>query len=271
MKRSILTLIPLLLGLYSLAPGAEPLIVKLAYVGEPGTSALAGVRQGLSEANVQGRFLGQEYRLEVLPPAAAEQDLSGEGGFAAVIAALPAPALLSLARGNPDLPVFNITAREDDLRDACLPNLLHVIPSERMLRDAEAQWRRKHPDSGARAHAWDEHFRKYAASQLNKRFREDQGIPMDDEAWAGWAAARMVADLVARRQSADPEGLLAALRGRIDFDGQKGVKMNFRPNGQLSQVIFLVENGRVVGEAPVRGVAGAAGLESLGKSECPAS
>ncbi len=270
MNKLTLSLIPLLLTLLSLASRAEPLVVNLAYVGEPGTSALAGVSQGISEANVQGRFLGQEYRLEVLPPSTAEQGLPREGHFSAVIAALPAPALLSLARSIPQLPVLNVAAREDALRNACLPNLLHVIPSERMLRDAEAQWRRKKPDSGAEAHVWNEHFRKYAASQLNKRFKEDQGRPMDDEAWAGWAAARMVADLVAREQSADPQKLLTALKERLDFDGQKGVKMNFRPNGQLRQVIFLVAEGKVVGEAPVRGVVKPTDLDTLGRVECPA-
>jgi hypothetical protein len=45
-----------------------------------------------------------------------------------------------------------------------------------------------------------------------------------------------------------------------------GTDMNFRPTGQLRQPLLLVEDGKIAGEAPVRGVAD--DLDSLGNVEC---
>jgi hypothetical protein len=91
---------------------------------------------------------------------------------------------------------------------------------------------------------------------------------MDDPAWAGWAAVKLLSDTVAREQDAAPATLLEALRSRLSFDGQKGVDMSFRPDGQLRQPLLLVEEDRVVAEAPVRGVADIEDLDSLGPSRC---
>ena len=44
--------------------------------------------------------------------------------------------------------------------------------------------------------------------------------------------------------------------------------MNFRVNGQLRQLIILVENDKIVAEAPIRGVAKPPTLDSLGSLEC---
>ena len=44
------------------------------------------------------------------------------------------------------------------------------------------------------AWAWHPKFVRYAARDLNKRFLRVQGVAMDDDAWAGWAAIRMVAE-----------------------------------------------------------------------------
>ena len=44
--------------------------------------------------------------------------------------------------------------------------------------------------------------------------------------------------------------------------------MNFRKNGQLRQLILLVENDKIITEAPVRGVAKPPTLDSLGILDC---
>jgi ABC transporter substrate binding protein (PQQ-dependent alcohol dehydrogenase system) len=118
------------------------------------------------------------------------------------------------------------------------------------------------------AHAWHSTFEKYAAAQLNKRYRDSFATPMVDEAWAGWAAVKIVSDTVARTQSAAPAALREALRGAIAFDGQKGVEMDFRADGQLRQPLLLIHEDTVVGEAPVRGVAEVEDLDSLGTGAC---
>ncbi|MGE0386453.1 MAG: hypothetical protein AB7Q97_17125 [Gammaproteobacteria bacterium] len=238
------------------APAVE---VRIGYVGAVDAPARLGVGQGLSEANMQGRFLGQKYMVENLGA-----DAKPTPGIAALAVAGDPALVRSLAASWAGHPVFNLTADDDALRAACLPNVLHVPPSARMRADAEAQWRQAHPDRPAQAHAWHATAEKYAASQLNGRFNKQFGRPMDDAAWAGWAAVKMLSDSVARLSAADPAALLAFLRGELAFDGQKGVEMTFRADGQLRQMLLLVREEEIVGEAPVRGVAPPEALDSLG-------
>jgi hypothetical protein len=248
------------------AVAGPPVAVRIAFVGPIGTGARLGVLQGLEEANVQGRFLGRAYVLDEYPDAAAVP--ADPSGWIALVAATSAAELLELSRRFPDRAIFNATLDDDALRRACRANLLHVAPSRAMIGDAERQWRQVHPDSRASARAWHPDFEKYAAAQLNIRFRKGRGTAMDDHAWAGWAAVKMLSDLLARMPGAEPAELLEALRTRLAFDGQKGAEMSFGDGGQLRQPLLLVENDRIVGEAPVRGAADPHDLDSLGKLAC---
>ena len=253
--------LPVLCGL--LASGPVPAAeFHFYYAGEAG-AALLGARQGTAEARIQGQFLGQDYQLKTH---SGEAPLPAQG--LGIVAAVPAPALLALARAHPGVAVFNVAADDDALRQSCLPNLLHVLPSRRMKADAVAQWQARHADAtGVQAQAWHPAFVKFAARDLNKRFRKTHNTAMDDAAWAGWAAVRMSADLLVRGNSQDASGLLEQLRTTLAFDGQKGEALNFRANGQLRQPLLLVSDGELLGEAPVRGKA----LDSLGAgSSCPA-
>jgi len=258
--RATLALAALLSAATSPLPAQEALEVPLAFVGDTASSAHQGAEQGLAEAQVQGEFLGQRYRLDAKPEEAV-----------AIVAAVPAAELEALAAAHPEIPVLNVAAADDSLREHCRANLFHVLPSARMTADALAQWQQAKPDSqGVAAQAWHPDFEKYAASQLNKRYTEQFAQPMDDRAWAGWAAVKLVSDTVAREQAATPAVLLDALRNRLAFDGQKGVDMSFRTDGQLRQPLLLVAGGRIVGEAPVRGVVDIEDLDSLGPARCPA-
>lgn len=251
----------------AVAQTPAPTRVNLAFVGPESGSAHTGVRQGLDEANLQGRFLGQAYELKVVSPdAAGGTDFSG---YLAIVVAAGPDVLLALAARWPDHPVMNVSAGDDALRN-CTANLLHVAPSDAMRRDAVAQWRTKHPDAAVAALAWHPDFMKFAGRDLNKRFRAAFNTGMDDAAWAGWAAVKMVSDMIARRGPESPGALLEHLRTGLAFDGQKGTDMSFRATGQLRQPLLMVENGKLVGEAPVRGVAPSdADLDSLGPGECP--
>ena len=91
---------------------------------------------------------------------------------------------------------------------------------------------------------------------------------MDDYAWAGWAAVKMTSDSVARENISDAKHMLTYLKTNLSFDGQKGSDMNFRETGQLRQLMILVEDGKIVAEAPVRGVAKPPTLDSLGLLNC---
>jgi hypothetical protein len=241
---------------------APALEVELAYIGDPADAVYSGVSQGLEEANLQGQFLGQRYRLTSFAPG--ERNRAPSSQAAVLLAALEDSELVELA-------VFDLASGSDALRARCLPNLLHVLPSIRMKADALAQWGRLHPDSRAQVQAWHPDFTKYAAEQLNLRYRKAQGRDMDDRAWAGWAAVKMVADSVARLGTAEATPLLDYLKTDLAFDGQKGVTMSFRKNGQLRQMLLIVEGPRIVGEAPVKGVVEPTDLESLGPVDCATS
>lgn len=248
---------------------AFALEVELAYIGDPADAAYSGVSQGIEEANLQGQFLGQRYRLTSFAPG--ERNRAPSSQAAVLLAALDDRELVELGERAPGRAVFDLASGSDALRQRCLPNLLHILPSTRMKADALAQWQRLHPESRAQVQAWHSDFTKYAAEQLNRRYRKAQGRDMDDRAWAGWAAVKMVADSVARLGTAEATPLLDYLKTALAFDGQKGVTMSFRKNGQLRQILLIVEGPRIVGEAPVKGVVDPTDLDSLGPVDCATS
>ena len=243
---------------------APSLSVRIAFIGDTNGDAHAGAIQGIREANAQGKFLGLTYKLVD----AADITSASAAQVAAIVVAGEAASLPMLAAQATGTPFLNVAADEDSLRSHCVANLLHTIPSQAMRADAVQQWRKKQPGSQAEAHAWHASAELYAGSQLNKRYADHAGRPMTDQAWAAWAAVKLVSDTVARLRSGEPGELLTTLRNDLAFDGQKGVDMSFRDNGQLRQPLLLVEHGKIVGEAPVRGVAANGDLDSLGTSAC---
>ena len=250
----------------SIGVSAEPVEVTFAYVGEQDHSALLGVRQGLKEANVQGQFLGQNYNLDIISPAnALGHDYSK---YIAVLSAVDLKTFNNMSEHLPYIAVFNLTIEDDSLRTSCQPNTLHLIPSVSMKVDAIAQWQHKKPGSNATAQAWHGDFVKFAARDLNKRFKKEQNTIMDDYAWSGWAAVKMTSDSVARENISNAKQMLEYLKTNLSFDGQKGSDMDFRETGQLRQLILLVEDDKIVAEAPVRGVARPPTLDSLGLLSC---
>lgn len=258
---ALLSVLPLALPLCATADVLE---VAIAFVGPADGDAWRGASQGLEEANAQGRFLGQHYRLEAVADAAAARALDAT----AMVAALPAAGLEALAAQAGGIPVFNVAAADTAVREACLAGLYHTLPGTDMLEDAVRQWRAAEPASTAHAQAWHPAFEKYAALQLNNRYTERHGVPMTDVAWAAWAAVKLVSDTVARAGDGSPAALVDALATGIAFDGQKGLDLDFRPTGQLRQPLLLIEDDHIVGEAPVRGQDGGAGLDSLGVTAC---
>jgi hypothetical protein len=242
---------------------AEPINIKLLYIGDPGGSAYIGAQQGLSEANLQGRFLGQTY---VMESASLAEIASADNDAMAVLVDSTAADLRALSAKMPGVAIYNLTSDDDDLRSACLPNLLHVAPSARMKADGRAQWRNAHPDDRVEVSAWHSDFKKFAARELNNRYSKANGRSMDDNAWAGWAAVKMISDTVAREKTTEPSALLAYMRNELRFDGQKGDELVFRSTGQLSQLLLVSDaTGKLLGEVPLR----PHGLDSLGLTDCP--
>lgn len=252
------------------AQPSQPDAIPIAYVGETQSSAWLGVQQGVDELNLLGQFTGQRYTVQRFGPE--ELDRIAKIDPIAIVAAADAGFLERLRASFPDRAILNVTARDDHLRRLCRDNLLHVIPDFAMLRDAVAQWRKKQPGANVRAQAWHPEFQKYAGRELNNRFRKAHGVPMDSEAWAGWAAAKAVGESVLRSGgSTEPGRLIAYMRKELTFDAQKGMPVSFRPTtGQLRQPLLIVEKGKIVGEAPVAGVEDVENLDSLGMLDCVA-
>lgn len=254
----------LLLGclpIISVQSNANAVEHELLYVGPAGASAHLGVLQGIAEANYQGEFMGVSFTLRETTPEDFTADAIGNS-MAVFVDADVATYLWVL--NSIDIPVLNLTRVDDSLRAACHDNDFHIMPGNRMYRDAEAQWRKKNPASNAIARAWHPDFVKYAARDLNKRFKKEQGVEMNSDSWAGWAAARLVTDSIVRRGIGDPDALLEFLRTDLEFDGQKGTDMSFRKTGQLRQLVLLVEDGRIVGEAPDD----TSDMDTIGITEC---
>ncbi len=243
--------------------------VQIIYAGAPEGGVWLGVKLGEHESNILGRFTGQTYTVKTMEP---EALLSAklEPLPTAIVAATDVEHLRKLSdKFAPlEVAVFNVASDDNALRQACLPGLLHTPPTVRMKADAVAQWRKKHPEAKVEARAWHPDFKKFAARDLNNRFRKAHQVPMDSAAWAGWAALKMVSESVARTQSADPKQILTYLREEMEFDGQKGIPHTFRDTGQLRQPLLMAEAGKLVGEAPVRGVVDTSNLDTLGLPSC---
>ena len=255
----------ILCAMAAVTVAAQSTTVRIGFLGEAGTDPHFGARQGITEANAQGKFLGIRYELVTVE----ESSQAVAIGPSAIVGAVSPLRLLKLSAAASGIPVFNVTAPDDELREECRANLFHTIPSHAMFADALQQWQRKSPQSAAQARAWHHDFKKYAAAQLNQRYAKASGRAMTDEAWAGWAAVKLLADTVARVQTSDATVLVESLQTDLAFDGQKGIDMSFRDTGQLRQPLLLVEDGTIVGEAPVRGIVGITNLDSLGLSNCP--
>ena len=108
----------------------------------------AAVETALKEVRFHGAALGATFKLRRIS-ARDRDDLlaqiaeANDGGVSFFIVDLPADLLhmVSKIHKDRDLLFFNISAREDLLRQAsCAANLLHVIPSDAMVMDALAQF-----------------------------------------------------------------------------------------------------------------------------------
>lgn len=243
--------------------GAEP--KKIVFLGDMEGLDKA-VELGVAETEQQAGFLGIELVFaHDRDPAHAPQHADA----AAVIIHSSPEEILWAAEALGDVPVFNVGSRDDALRTRCRPNLFHVIPSDKMLADAEAQWRQGHPSAkDVRAQAWHPAFVKFAARDLNNRYEKGAGVDMSDDAWAVWAAYRLVGTAIVNNPEASPAELETYFREDLEFDAQKGVFSTFRETGQMRQALLIVADGDLAGEAPVRGVADSDDLDSLGLQEC---
>jgi ABC transporter substrate binding protein (PQQ-dependent alcohol dehydrogenase system) len=155
----------------------------------PQDEGVAGARLAINDNNTTGRFLQQEFALEVIQSAdagelVAEVKKRVDAGVTFVIADTSPQTLIALAdavKGRGAL-IFNAGSNDDRLRDAdCRPNVVHTTPSRAMLADGLAQylvwkrWRRwllvrgTEPDDDAFAEALRRAATRFGAKIVEER------------------------------------------------------------------------------------------------------
>lgn len=114
----------------------------------PSDDGVAGAKLAIDDNNTTGKFLNQEFKLEVVENKSADALISQvsanvDRGISFIVTDVAADTLVKLAdaiAGKPAV-IFNAAAPDDRLREAdCRANVKHTAPSRSMLTDALAQY-----------------------------------------------------------------------------------------------------------------------------------
>jgi ABC transporter substrate binding protein (PQQ-dependent alcohol dehydrogenase system) len=108
---------------------------------------------------------------------------------------------------------------------------------------------------GLTATAWSPIFDEYGATQLQSRFRRQEGRAMTARDYAAWLAVRALGEAATRTRQTAPERIGTYLRGsEFALAGYKGAPLSFRAwDGQLRQPLLLVDGGSLVSISPQPG------------------
>lgn len=233
--------------------------------------AQAGIALGRAEAAQSAALFGDSVELETrlvgspAEAATATKSLGSEWHAAAIVLAVAdAETCVAVAAACDVIgtAVLNTICPSDALRgERCHAALFHVGASDAMRRDAreiadraatrqDATVRRD--TANMRVVAWHSSLEKYGGEQLNQRFRASAHDDMDDAAWAGWMAIKILMEATLRAHDAEGQALRAYLeRPDARFDGHKGVPLSFRTwDRQLRQPLYAI-TGDTITEVPV--------------------
>ncbi|HEX7004100.1 MAG TPA: ABC transporter substrate-binding protein [Trueperaceae bacterium] len=103
-----------------------------------------------------------------------------------------------------------------------------------------------------RGSGWEATIDAYGARELNARFRQEMGTPMDVGSWAAYQGVRILYDSAIAARRLDGQALLEYMSSPAAvYDVWKGIGVSFRPwDHQLRQSLFLVHLARGEGELP---------------------
>lgn len=215
------------------------------------SSVRAGAEMGAEEARRAASLLGRDFLLDTAEAgsaaAAAEAaDAMVAAGAAAVVGGVAAAYCAAIATKVPAR-FLEIRSRRELSPDDRPPGHLVVTPDHAAHARALAAALRERPDArelrtGVRLGpapgtavpvAWHHSLRRYGAAQLNDRFRTRTGQGMDENAWYGWMAVKLVLESALRNQP------LAKVR----TDGHKGARLEFRERRLHQPIYVLLQDG----------------------------
>ena len=203
-------------------------------------SSSSGVTLGIEEAERTARLFGWRVRTleapDSLSPADAVRFVTDRGATA-IVGNLTGP-LQNRTRGVPLL--IDIVRAQRPPSTDCANGEFHLLPRSASL-------------------AWSPSLQRFGAEQLNERYQKRFDREMDEQAWAGWMAVKIVVDAVLKKETTDACTLERYLITDARFDGHKGVPLFFDPQTrELVQPLFearasgepaTVENRRAPGTA----------------------
>jgi ABC-type branched-subunit amino acid transport system substrate-binding protein len=197
-------------------------------------SVARGVRLGAAEAQQTAKLFGDDVELY---EASASADAGAVAAATRLSSSRQVHVLIGTSANDADalsrfaesrgILFFNVASRASALRAACRRHTFHLeVASTGNGSDTLL--------------LWNPTLERFGAAQINDRYRRKYGIPMDGQAWAGWAAAKIASEAALRAHSTNPAKLLAYLEspeGR--FDGHKGIPLTFgAADHQLRQPLY---------------------------------
>ena len=139
--------------------------------------------------------------------------------------------------------VFDIGQSFRTAERRCGDAPLRVLP----LRDSARLATAGNRAQGIKRIAWHSSLERYGAGQLNDRFRARFGDDMDERAWAGWMATKILIDAVLKTGTTNARKLKSQLTDKTGFDGYKGVPLYFDPETRelVQPLFYLTEAGEL--------------------------
>jgi hypothetical protein len=194
--------------------------IPIALRLDPETAAGRGARMGLEEAQRAGELLKLQF----------QEAPTSEYATIGLVPPKQEPAGLFLTVG----PLL----KEGEPR----PRVYSVSATLEFRRQALA----RHPDrNDLHVVDWHHDLGKFGADALNLRFSRRFEQPMDEAAWRGWMAVKLITELALRY----PEGGTADKLEELSIDGHKGMPLRFDPRSHhLIQPVYLVDAGEKVVE-----------------------
>ncbi len=228
--------------------------------GSARTAASRGALLGADEAARAAGLLGTHLELrarEVVDARAAVREAAAliDQGALALIGGLDAATRSALAELAESRGVPLLTTREPGDASADEPlyeHVFHVASTPRERREALERWKVRQtaaPAAQVKIADWHPSLERFGAEQLNQRYRERFGGPMEPLAWASWVAVKAAAEAALR--GADTPAELSRRLATLAFDGHKGTRLRFRPNDHtLQQPLYVIAGERVLAEIP---------------------